>query len=105
MGFKEDAAAAAADVINALGEEVTFNGLHGPVTVKGVFDPEDLAHEDFSGNADYSPAVLEVKSADFEKVRNHDTVTIGMKVYEVLKSENDGFGSVRLMLQKIRDDS
>lgn len=103
MGFKEDAAAAAANVINAMGEEVVFNGDLGPVTVRGVFDPEVLAHEDYSGSADYSPAVLEVKAEDFEKVKNHDTVTVGSVVYEVLTADADGYGSARLTLQKKRE--
>ena len=104
MSFNDDMAAATADIIEAIGEKVTFQGDLETTTIRVDFYENAPIVNDDTGEVISEGPLMMAKTSDMARVKTHDKVTVGLKTYKVVAINHDGTGGSKILLRKIRDD-
>ncbi|MDH4101733.1 MAG: hypothetical protein OEV28_14305 [Nitrospirota bacterium] len=102
MTFRDDVKAASVDMIEALGEPVTYTSvIDGVKNINVVFDESAVDFNPYTGEVSAPHTEAMVVTIDAPNARHKDTILIDGVTYEVTGAMPDGHGVTRLKLNRI----
>jgi len=101
MTFREDMKDVSAELIDILGEPAVYTGASGPVDITVIFEPEVLGANPYTGEVVNTGPVAYAKTADASQAKHKDTLNVAGVDYEILKTEDDGYGVTTLTLNRL----
>lgn len=81
--------------------EFATTAIYSGVTVKGIFDDEDIEAQMSDGTVRIVPSCsFTGRSDDFASVAQGDTLKIGTVTYTIQSWKDDGTGEIELFMEK-----
>ena len=111
MGFREDAIDATEDILDALGDSVTYTPINGtPTTITAQVDVDgSFGFETEEGTFVSMSGQLAAKASDMPNAQEGDVIEVNigttaspdLRTYELVNPEKDGMGELFSWLTKL----